>query len=578
MQMVEDIYLGKVQIDLPDLDQMPGASIPNLLAQGVDQLASRVGSVTPEIIFTPDNAVTRAGQRRAQTCADVLNGWDELDRGSMQRKIRARHLVALGMTPVVVRWDTRMHRPCREVRDPLTTYPASDYLDGTTAPCDVIFAFRRSIGWLVANGYGGQVAALTGQQPTRLAQDMQMTLLEYVDYDGRMLILTGWSWNMNGINDNFSSIAFGQKRATALLEYAPQPCMTAFVPTRIALTGTAGQFDSMIGMVLLQARLMALDVAKAEKDVYPDTYLIGRPGEQPRFLDGPHDGRTGLVNIVTGGDVKEMASGPGPATVTTIDRLERNQRVTAGIPAEFGGESGTNIRTGRRGDAVLSTVIDYPIAEAQEVLSYTLMDENKACIALAKTYDGTSTRSLYVGTGTARRPVTYVADQVFTHDDHTVEFPVNGTDMNNLLIGNGQRVGLGYMSTLTAARLDPFIDDADAEHDQIIVEGLERALMQSLEQGAVQGSIPPLVIAKISRLVGSDKMELPDALVTVTQQAQDQQAAPGGPPTPDQAMAPAAVPALAGAVGGPNQNQQSLADLFMKLRRPAVAGQPVPGG
>ena len=56
--------------------------------------------------------------------------------------------------------------------------------------------------------------------------------------------------------------------------------------------------------------------------------------------------------------------------------------------------------------------------------------------------------------------------------------------MNSLIIGLGQRVGLGTMSKKSAAELDPYISDAENEHDQIIVEGLETALLTGVQQQA----------------------------------------------------------------------------------------------
>ena len=80
------------------------------------------------------------------------------------------------------------------------------------------------------------------------------------------------------------------------------------------------------------------------------------------FLDTAN-GLTGEVGGLKGGTLRDSVVNPGFMTNPTIDRLERAQRLTAGIPAEFGGESGSNIRTGRRGEAVLSAVVDFPVQE-----------------------------------------------------------------------------------------------------------------------------------------------------------------------------------------------------------------------
>lgn len=377
-----------------------------------------------------------------------------------------------------------------------------------------------------------------------------------------------------------------------MLRHIPNPTgvMTAIIPQRIGLEKAAGQFDSMVGMYYQQAKLMALEVMAVERGIFPDTYLVSRPGEVGRFIDGPHDGRSGLVNIVAGGDVKELATQPGYMSPQTIDRLERSQRVTAGIPAEFGGESGTNIRTGRRGDAVLSAVIDFPVAEAQEVFANALTDEDKAAIALSKEYAGRTEKTLYVGTGNFAKKITYTPNEVFDTAEHTVSYPAVGADLNNLIMGLGQRVGMGIMSKETAATLDPFIDNPELEHDNIISEGLEIALLSGLQQQASSGAIPPLTLAKIMQLVKSDRMELAEALNKAVEDAQKeaqaaaeqaaaaQQDQMGMPmqPTPEMAAAGPTAQALSGnpealsPIPGPEQGTQDVGSLLAALRSGAA--------
>ena len=586
MRTIQSIYNGTAQVPLPDMEQADQPSVPNLLAQGVDQMSGRISSVVPTVTFTPKSAASRQDVRRAKTAERVVSGWWQEDRVMMKMKQRARHMIAYGMSPVVIRWDWKTDRPTWHVRHPLETFPSPDIIPGTTAPTDCIFAYRRTVGWLKSMGYSAQVFAVTGDRDIKL--DTSMLLLEYVDAMGTQLILTSYD---NNSDDMFGYDFMGNNGNTmkgVQLEAVPNPEMRNMVsvPMRITLDGPAGQFDNMIGMYYQQAKLMALEVIAVEKGIFPDTYLVSRPGEVGRFLDGPHDGRSGMVNIIAGGDIREIQSQPGYLTNPTIDRLERNQRVTAGIPAEFGGESSTNIRTGRRGDAVLSAVIDYPVAEAQETFAFALQEEDAAAIALSKAYGGDETRTIYVGTGNTSKAVTFVANKVFETDNHVVSYPATGTDLNSLIIGLGQRVGLGIMSKETAATLDPFVDNPETEKDRIIAEGIEQALVSGIQQQAAAGSMPPMVLAKIMRLVQNDRMELAEALEKVTQEAleeqeaqqQEQQMAMGEEEmmSPDQAMAGAALRSMVGPEGmaraeGPNQTQQNLMSMLSTLRRPQTA-------
>lgn len=577
MAEIAAIYDGDAQVALPDLGRDEPSSVPNLLAQGVDQMAGRIASVVPQVTFASEKPGDRAADRRALAAQNTITGWWESDRLPMKMKNRARNIVAYGMAPAVIRYCPRRKMPTWEVRSPMETYPSLDRIPGTTQPVDVIFAYRRSVAWLRANGYGWAVSEVTGRFDT--GADSMMLMLEYVDEECACLCVAGY---VDGYNYLYGGSPYVNQGVTGmkavLLECVEtEGVMTASVPTRLTLNRPGGQFDAMIGMYYAQAKLMALEVLAVEKGVFPDVYLESRAGELARFIDGPYDGRTGQVNIVAGGVIREQANSPGYMTPQTIDRLERAQRVTAGIPAEFGGESGTNIRTGRRGDAVLSAVIDFPVSEAQEVLAYGLVDENKAAIALAKMYDRGETRRIFVGSGNTRRPVTYVAEKVFTHDEHMVSYPVVGTDMNSLMIGIGQRVGLGTMSKKTGGLLDPFISDVEEEHDRIITEALEQALLSGIQQQAASGAIPAMVLAKVMDLVGNDKMELAEAMNKVTEdamkEAQAAQAAQGAPAAPSaEAQMAAGAGALSGSpIPGASQGQQDLGSLLSTLRKPVMA-------
>ena len=579
MRTIQSIYNGSMEVPLPDMERSDMPSAPNLLAQGVDQMAGRITSVIPSVTFASAKPGARLADRNAQNAARTVTGWWQEDRVPMKMKQRGRHFIAYAMSPVHIRWNPRESLPTWQVRHPLETYPSTDVIPGKVSPVDCIFAYKRSAAWMRANGYGDRLFALTGKMDT--PNEAMIQLIEFVGEGMTHLIAAGYRTTDPYAPINlYDDIGTSMKGVT--LEMFPNMTedIPVILPMRVTLDTASGQFDNMIGMYYQQAKLMALEVIAVEKGIFPDTYLVSRPGEVGRFLDGPHDGRTGMVNIIAGGDVREIQSQPGYLTNPTIDRLERNQRVTAGIPAEFGGESNSNIRTGRRGDAVLSAVIDYPVAEAQEAFAYSLEEENEVAIQLAKAWAGDTTKTIYVGTGNSSRPVTYTPNKTFEVTEHVVSYPATGTDLNNLIIGVGQRVGLGIMSKRTAATLDPYIDNPEQEHDQIIAEGLEQALVSGLQQQAASGAIPPLTLAKIMRLVSNDKMELAEALNKVTeeamreQQAMEQEAAMAA--TPEQAAAGPTVEAMAGAapgqaIQGPNQSQQNLLSLLSTLRRPMTA-------
>jgi hypothetical protein len=123
--------------------------------------------------------------------------------------------------------------------------------------------------------------------------------------------------------------------------------------------------------------------------------------------------------------------------------------------------------------------------------------------------------------------------------------------------------------------MDPFVDNPEVERDRVTAEGIEQALVQSIQNQASQGAIPPLVLAKIMRLVRTDKMELAEAFAKVTEdaaeEAQREQEAEGRP-SAEAMMAPAAMSAMAGPeaaaqIPGANQTQESLGNMLNTLRK-----------
>ena len=555
MEVVKKVYEGELVIHLPEVDGFEKPPVPNLLAQGVDQMSGRIASVSPLITVRPA-FTSRRDERRAQTASRVLGGWWAMDRYPLKLHTRARHLTAYGATTAAITWDRTNHRPTWTVRSPLNALPAPDPHHQHPVPRDIIYAYRTTVGQMKADGYGTQAVAVAGPD----AQDGErLTLIEFLDAEQHALLLLG-------------ADQYGNRRHTFLENWNHGLGITpATYIQRTGLETLAGQFDQMVGMYEAQAMLMALEILAVQKGIFPDTYLESRPNEVAQFIDGPHDGRTGLVSVVAGGTIREINPQPGYLTNPTIDRLERNQRVTGGIPPEFGGESGSNLRTGRRGDAVLSATIDMPIAYAQQLLADGLEQENTIAMKQSLMYDADGTRTLPKGLGNSDRPVTYVSGIVFKDTSASqVTYPAAGSDINTLIVGLGQRVGLGIMSKKTAARMDPYVDNAEFEHDAIVSEALETALLSGLQQQAAQGAIPPDTLARIMRVVQNDRLELAEAVAKVQEDAQAEQQAeeetpPGAGPA---AAALSGNPEAMSPVPGVGPGSQDLASLLASLRMP----------
>jgi hypothetical protein len=328
----------------------------------------------------------------------------------------------------------------------------------------------------------------------------------------------------------------------------------------------------MLNMFYTRARLQALNEIAIERGIFPDEYLVSRPGEVPEIIQVA-DGRTGQVGIVRGGELQQLQLNPSYKTDVLLDRIERQERLEGSIPAEFGGESPSNIRTGRRGENVLSATIDFRVQEAQALFQESLIAEDKIAISIEKNYYGDTPKSFIIP-GQVKRPMLdYTPNKLWETDEHYVQYPAAGADINNLIIGLGQRMGTGLMSKESAREADPLISDPELEHDRITVEGVEAALLASIQQQAAMpdGPYQPRDLANLVRKVVQDGKTLFKAIEEVDEEARERQAseAPEGSP---ETMPGLAMPGMGAevpeAVPPPEAGVSNLSQMLSSLRRP----------
>ena len=533
MQAVRELADGDVVIPLNELDRNARSSVANLLVQGLDQMSMRVSSTMP----TPFFPALKEGSERSKDSAAtrkkaMLSIWDQ-NRMNMKLRRRARHLLAYSNSPVVLKPDFKTLTPKWHIRNPLDTFPCpSDDMENPV-PYDCIFTYRKPFSWLIQN-YGALVDGRL--RVGKVEYDTMFTIIEYVDeYELVLGVL--------GQQDDPSLTPFERSGADAVeLERIPNRTgmPLAVIPQRITLNRPHGQFDGLLGMYYTRARLQALTEIAIERGIFPDEYLVARPGENPEIVQLA-DGKSGLLGVVKGGDLRTQQVNPGYKTEQALDRLERQERLEGAIPAEFGGESATNIRTGRRGESVLAATVDFRVQEAQELFASSMLEEDRIAIAIEKAYWGDTSKSFFIAGRAAVGKVDYVPNKIWETDFHYVAYSAAGTDVNNLIIGLGQRVGTGLMSKESAREADPLISDPDMEHDRIVSEGVEAALLSSIQQQAANpdGPYQPADLALLVRKVMIDNMSLFDAVAEVDQLAKERQAqeVPAG--------APAGMPGLA---------------------------------
>lgn len=533
MAEVAEIYAGRKSLVTTELwgpNEKP--AVPNLTLVGIDQSAMRVASTLPMPQFFPVRN-TKSADDAARTKRTVVLGWWDANHYSRKLRRRARHLIGYASSPVLLRPDPVRRIPMWQVHSPRNTFPAPMLDPDEMCPSSCIFTMERSIAWLKRH-YPDHAAVIYKGENYR--PDTKLELLEWWDDTECVLVLVG----ARRPDYETGSTEWGHSRAEAL-ERTPNRAEVCpvVIPGRIALEEAGGVFDQNIGLHERQARMMAYEELAIQRGIISETWLEGADQAEPKVITVAN-AREGIVGVVKNGRLRELRPEASMAALQAVDRGERAQRIQAGVPAEFGGESPTNVRTGRRGDSVLSAVVDHPTQEHQELLAESAAHELRIAMAIDKAYFNT-VKPLVVTWGDAKGTRTYLPRRLFDTDDVAVRYSHPGADINGLVIGGGQRVGLGTLSKRGFMELDPLIDDPEMESDRITVEAIDAAGLAAIQQQASQGAIPLPDLARIKELIRTDRMDWDEAVALVQREAQERQSTTVQPVDPG---APEAQPGL----------------------------------
>jgi hypothetical protein len=585
-------YNGETVVPMPELDQQQKPAVANLLGLGLDQFAQRIGSVLPDIDYPSLREGYSGWDEKARVSRLANLGWWKMNRMDLLAYKRARYLLAFAGAPVTIHpvsaaVSDKRQIPHWRIRSPLNCFPAptADELD--YEPADYVVAHEYPLWWLEDN-YPGPAAMLYKGRQSGVSRDMTFEVLEYNDADETVLVACGATRDERAATDWTTDTEVGSA-AVVLLKRIPnraQICNMVF-PGRIVLDKPIGHFDTMLHLFTSQAKMAAYEELAMFRSIFPDTWIMSHPNAptKPRIVRDA-DGKQGVIGIVENGVVQPITLNPGAQVPTAIDRLERAARLAGGIPAEFGGEAASNIRTGRRGAQVMGDTVDMPLQEYQQIFAASYDAENLRAVRTMKSYYGKSV-SMYVIPRDGKiaqvpgNPQTYVPDEIFVSDYSKCDYPFLGSDASSIPIEIGQRVGTTEMSLQTAREKDPKIDDPVLEAQRVISEGLEKALLGGIEQQLAGGTLDPVVAAKLEvAMRANPTARFADIYVKVHEQMQEDQAsqqaaqpAPvgGGGATPP---APATMPGAAVPPGGaqpqplnppPGQGQQNLAQLVSSL-------------
>lgn len=546
-------YGGDYVIPLPkeeDEPKMPPLT-PHLVANAIDSHARRASSTRPVIMIPAldprkDQGIRSkeyAGIRRRIIAATYHKSKWQLQRRRYYTHLSAYETASLNVVP-----DFRLKMPRIQVRDPLTSYAdprASENLD----PPEYVAHVSRYSGEFLRQKFP-LTAAENGGPIAKTQADMYQNMWNVVEWIDNEVVVFGLAGPIYREGDHVAS-GWEQAPFMELMRFENRMGVcTGVVPENVSLAAIASRLSSMLGIVDLQAKLMALDIIAQEKAIYPDTYVIGNDREAPRLINESwKDGRTGEVNLLQNASaVGQLRGTPDSRTSQMYDRLERNFTVSEGPPPQFGGETYGALRTGRGMDALAGFAIDPRIQELHEISETWMPDVNRLILRCYKAYWGSREYTVFSGWPGDQGEVKFVPNQHIETEENVVSYNIAGADVVQQTQILGSLYGANGISLRTLRAKHPYIDDPESEEDQVRREQLEEALRQSVMAQLTSGQLP-LVMSSLLWKYINDGDDMFVALEKVDAEMQRRQAAEPQQPPEGMVAPPGAMPGLAAGPG-----------------------------
>jgi hypothetical protein len=330
-------------------------------------------------------------------------------------------------------------------------------------------------------------------------------------------------------------------------------CPVVTMP-RITLDRVATQVAHNTGIIDFMGRLLMLDMIAAERNVFPDRYLIGERGEMPRIVSNAGqwtDGRSGQTNILEGvAQLGEMRTQPDPMTRAAYDTLERNYKVSTGQSGIQQGENTSNLRTGRAISEIYGVSIDPRVMELQRIMEFGMAEMNSDILATWEACWPEDKVTLFAGFR-GNRSVEGFTPSKHVEGEHrnAVSYTIAGADVQQTTVTLGQMYGTDAISLDTFRRKHPYIDDPEVEKWLVDSERIERAMFDSVLMRAQNGELPLTYLATVARKIREGD-DIAAAVEAADAELREQQATAPPPPPEGLAAPPEAMPGLEAAGPG----------------------------
>lgn len=540
-------------MDAEDADLLPA---PNLLQSGIDRLAQKISGVPQVRVDILNGNESERAKFQAEKLERIVTSYDATQNLTGQLAQASRWLPGYGYCAWVISTKVDSNGyvyPSAELRDPYDTFPGNFGPDQQPRELAVL---RRVPRYKLAQIYPEFKDEIMRKDDDETGEDYTPVPTEFLSYDTNNA--QDWEDNTRAglriieyYDQGGTYIVFPERKL--ILDFIPNVLSTPpFVfMKRISFDQLKGQYDHVIGLMGMMAKINIMSAIAMEDAVFTETNISGEL-ESGQYRKG----RFAVNYLSPGTQVSKPQNNMPYQLFQQVDRLERQLRLVGGYPVTDDAQSPNSFVTGA-GLQELNGAMSLMINEYREIIKNAIveMDAKRLEMDVVLAYTTGVTKKPMIGyiNGSAfsenYQPLKDIGGDLRTRRIYGV---MAGFDEPQKIVTGLQLLQAGVIDTETLQDNIDGLENIQKVQERIRKNKAEGVLFDSILARSAQGD-PSATMAAIAIY------EQPNAItdimkqfytpeepgMTPEQEAMIQQQMLGG-----QGLPPQAPPSIAEALGG----------------------------
>jgi len=356
------------KMESSDADLLPA---PNMLQSGIDRLAQKISGIPQVRVDILNHNTSDRAKFRAEKLERIVTSYDEKQNLSLQLGQAARWLPGYGYCAWIITTRTDKNGyiyPTAELRDPYDTFPGNFGPDQQPRELAVL---RRVPRYKLAQlypefakeilnpdesetneaSYGpggvGQQYETDRQSNWEDNTGQGVRIIEYYDVGGTYVVFPEKNMILDFIPNFLSGTPF-------------------IFMKRLAFDELKGQYDHVIGLMAMMAKINIMSAIAMEDSVFTETNISGEL-ESGQYRKG----RFAVNYLAPGTQVSKPQNNIPYQLFQQVDRLERQLRMVGGYPVTDDSQSPNSFVTGA-GLSELNSTMSLMINEYREIVKHGL--------------------------------------------------------------------------------------------------------------------------------------------------------------------------------------------------------------